>query len=87
VICKPCAWEADGNAFGTRCRVCLREIAVYCTSPAYPSYNLILVHGAFGMKRCPGSKEQAIVTGHAACTGCDCAHLPVGTGREERRHG
>lgn len=78
MICAPCAAAADGkaSAYATFCAACKRHIAVYTTAS-----QKIVQHKVRGQGRprvkCPGSGKHALITGHDACTGCDCQHHPV----------
>lgn len=81
MICQPCAYAADaqkaGVREGTRCAACKRPITTYSDYS-----RVIMVHKAPNPDggprvRCPGSAKAALVTGHAACTGCDCQHKEV----------
>ncbi|HKZ21176.1 MAG TPA: hypothetical protein VJQ57_13830 [Acidimicrobiia bacterium] len=82
MICNPCAAAADNRVRDTtRCAACKREVLVYGNTKR--SYR-IMVHKVANPDggprvKCPGSTKAPLVTGHDACTGCDCQHHPVGT--------
>lgn len=79
MICLPCRIAADTRVRQgvTRCPACRREM------PLYPRSGVVVIHKARSpifntpRERCPGSKAAPLVTGHDACTGCDCQHHPV----------
>lgn len=79
MICLPCRIAADNRVRQdvTRCPACDREM------PLYPGSGIVVIHKVSGStqggprKRCSGSQAAPLVTGHAACTGCDCQHHPA----------
>lgn len=91
MICTPCALAADNkNQINLpRCPACRRHVQVYGTSPDFPgSYNKIMHHRVTNPEggprvKCPGSGKHALITGHDACTGCDCQHHPAGTRQQK----
>jgi hypothetical protein len=85
VICKPCADAADGVDFGPIpvCSICDNG-PVYVYNDARPVEEQSVVRHqreVAGVKIwCEGSKRPPrLSTGHDFCTGCDCAHKPVGS--------
>lgn len=74
MICKPCAAEADTLAAGKpfdvtpRCPIC--RAAVGLTPRGYVKRH-----------ECTSGRVKPYIPGHAACTGCDCAHKFVGSHR------
>ena len=86
MICQPCAISADAQKraseadFGgivTRCPGCLRFIAVYTTASQKIIWHKVKNPDGGTRVKCPGSGKHALISGHSACTGCDCAHHPV----------
>lgn len=77
MICQPCAMAADGFiAAHTWCAACKRQVNLYRASKKIIWHRVKNPAGGPRMK-CPGSGKAPLVTGHDACTGCDCQHHPV----------
>lgn len=72
MICKLCAWEADAYHASCACPECGALLSVR-SGERLPKHRR-----ADGRGRCPASSDTAL-WGHAACRGCDCRHLPVGS--------
>lgn len=81
MICTPCARAADspGEVRVYRCAACKWPKDVYPRSEIIVHHRVKSPTGEGPRVKCPGSGKRALITGHNACTGCDCQHHPAGT--------